>query len=128
EWFGSQHFDLQPDFMSIAKGMTSGYLPMGGVIVGSRVAHCLIDNGGEFFHGYTYSGHPVAAAVGLENLRILREEKIVDYARNEAAPYLQQKIAGLAEHPLVGEVRGTGMLGAFELVSNKATRERLPGK
>lgn len=128
EWFGSQYFNIKPDLMTIAKGMTSGYLPMGGVIVGDRVAGCLIDDGGEFFHGYTYSGHPVTAAVGLENLRILREEHVVDYARNEAAPYLQQKIAALAEHPLVGEVRGVGMLGAFELVANKATRERFAGK
>lgn len=128
EWFGSQYYDLQPDLMPIAKGMTSGYLPMGGVIVGERVASCLIESGGEFFHGYTYSGHPVAAAVGLENLRILRDEHIVDYARNEAAPYLQNRIAALAEHPLVGQVRGVGMLGAFELVRDKASRERFPGK
>ncbi|CEA04192.1 putative aminotransferase [Pseudomonas saudimassiliensis] len=128
EWFGSQYYNLQPDLMPIAKGMTSGYIPMGGVIVGDRVASSLIADGGEFFHGYTYSGHPVAAAVGLENLRILRDEHIVDYARNEAAPYLQDKIAALAEHPLVGQVRGVGMLGAFELVRDKATRERFPGK
>src|SRR5690606_3766413 len=128
EWFGSQYYGIRPDLMPIAKGMTSGYLPMGGVIVGDRVASCLIDQGGEFFHGYTYSGHPVAAAVGLENLRILREEGIVDYAREQAAPYLQQKTAALAEHPLVGQVRGVGMLGALELVRDKRTRERFPGK
>lgn len=128
EWFGSQYFDLKPDLMPIAKGMTSGYLPMGGVIVGDRVANTLIEHGGEFFHGYTYSGHPVAAAVGLENLRILREEKIVDYVKQEAAPYLQSKIASLAEHRLVGEVRGVGLLGAIELVKNKATRERFAEK
>lgn len=128
EWFGSQYYDLEPDLMPIAKGMTSGYLPMGGVIVGDRVASALISEGGEFFHGYTYSGHPVAAAVALENLRILREEGIVDYARNEAAPYLQGRIAELADHPLVGEVRGVGMLGALELVRDKATRERYAEK
>ncbi|QIB50157.1 aspartate aminotransferase family protein [Pseudomonas sp. OIL-1] len=128
EWFGSQYFGLEPDLMPIAKGMTSGYLPMGGVIVGDRVARTLIDEGGEFFHGYTYSGHPVAAAVALENLRILRDEKIVDYVKNEAAPYLQKKIAELAEHRLVGEVRGAGLLGAIELVKDKATRERFADK
>ncbi|MFA5677173.1 MAG: aspartate aminotransferase family protein [Pseudomonas sp.] len=128
EWFGSQYYNIKPDLMPIAKGMTSGYMPMGGVIVGDRIANALIDNGGEFFHGYTYSGHPVAAAVGLENLRILREEGIVDYARTEAGPYLQQKIAALTEHPLVGQVRGVGMLGAIELVKDKASRERFPGK
>ena len=124
EWFGSQYYDLKPDLMSIAKGMTSGYLPMGGVIVGEREAETLIEHGGEFFHGYTYSGHPVAAAVGLKNLEILRDEKIVEHVKQEAAPYLQSKIAQLANHPLVGEVRGVGLLGAIELVSNKATRER----
>ncbi|UAW98577.1 aspartate aminotransferase family protein [Halopseudomonas nanhaiensis] len=128
EWFGSQYYDLKPDLMPIAKGMTSGYLPMGGVIVGDRVARTMIDEGGEFFHGYTYSGHPVAAAVGLENLRILRDEKIVEYVKQEAAPYLQSKIAGLADHRLVGEVRGVGLLGAIELVKNKATRERFHEK
>ncbi|SDT20822.1 putrescine aminotransferase [Halopseudomonas xinjiangensis] len=128
EWFGSQYYDLKPDLMPIAKGMTSGYLPMGGVIVGDRVARTMIDEGGEFFHGYTYSGHPVAAAVGLENLRILREEKIVEYVKQEAAPYLQSKIAELADHRLVGEVRGVGLLGALELVKNKATRVRFVEK
>lgn len=128
EWFGSQHYDLKPDFMPIAKGMTSGYLPMGGVIVSDRVTETLVEHGGEFFHGYTYSGHPVAAAVGLENLRIMREEKLTDYVKQEAAPYLQKKIAELAEHRLVGEVRGVGLLGAIELVKDKATRERFPDK
>jgi len=128
EWFGSQHYDLTPDFMPIAKGMTSGYLPMGGVVVSDRVADTLIEHGGEFFHGYTYSGHPAAAAVGLENLRIMRDEKLIEYVKQEAAPYLQEKIAELAEHRLVGEVRGVGLLGAIELVKNKATRERFPDK
>jgi len=128
EWFGSQYYDLQPDLMPIAKGMTSGYLPMGGVIVADRVADTLIEHGGEFFHGYTYSGHPVAAAVALENLRILRDEGIVERVRTELAPCLQSKIARLAEHRLVGEVRGVGMLGAIELVRNKQTRERFPDK
>ncbi len=128
EWFGSQYYGLEPDLMPIAKGMTSGYLPMGGVIVGDRVAKTLIDEGGEFFHGYTYSGHPAAAAVGLANLRILRDEKIVEYVKNEAAPYLQSRIAELAEHPLVGEVRGVGLLGALELVKSKSTRERFAEK
>ena len=128
QWFASQHYDLQPDLMPIAKGMTSGYLPMGGVIVSDRVAETMIEHGGEFYHGYTYSGHPASAAVGLENLRIMRDKKIVDYVRNEAAPYLQDKIAGLAAHRLVGEVRGVGLLGAIELVKDKATRERFPDK
>ncbi|MGE8333161.1 MAG: aminotransferase, partial [Pseudomonas putida] len=127
EWFGSDYYDLKPDLMTIAKGLTSGYIPMGGVIVRDKVAK-VISEGGDFNHGFTYSGHPVAAAVGLENLRILRDEKIVEKARTEAAPYLQKRLRELQDHPLVGEVRGLGMLGAIELVKDKATRSRYEGK
>jgi len=123
EWFGSDYYGLQPDLMTIAKGLTSGYIPMGGVIVRDTVAK-VISEGGEFNHGFTYSGHPVAAAVGLENLRILRDEHIVEKARTEAAPYLQKRLRELQDHPLVGEVRGLGLLGAIELVKDKATRSR----
>lgn len=127
EWFGSDYYDLQPDLMTIAKGLTSGYVPMGGVIVRDEVAR-VISEGGDFNHGFTYSGHPVAAAVGLENLRLLREEKIIEKVKGETAPYLQKRLRELADHPLVGEVRGLGMLGAIELVKNKATRERHEGR
>ncbi len=127
EWFGSQYFDLQPDLMPVAKGMTSGYLPMGAVLVGDRVAKVLTEQGGEFYHGFTYSGHPVAAAVALENLRILKREGIVTQVKEKTAPYLQKKWAELADHPLVGEARSAGLVGALELVKNKQTRERFPG-
>ncbi|MFS0828939.1 aspartate aminotransferase family protein [Pseudomonas phoenicis] len=127
EWFGSDYYDLEPDLMTIAKGLTSGYIPMGGVIVRDEVAK-VISEGGDFNHGFTYSGHPVAAAVGLENLRILRDEKIIDKARSEAAPYLQKRLRELQDHPLVGEVRGLGLLGAIELVKDKATRSRYEGQ
>ncbi|MFY1666195.1 aspartate aminotransferase family protein [Pseudomonas sp. Pseu.R1] len=123
EWFGSDFYDLKPDLMTIAKGLTSGYIPMGGVIVRDEVV-AVLNEGGDFNHGFTYSGHPVAAAVGLENIRILREEKIVDRVKAETAPYLQKRLRELSDHPLVGEVRGVGMLGAIELVKDKATRER----
>ena len=123
EWFGSDFYDLKPDLMTIAKGLTSGYIPMGGVIVRDEVVKVL-NEGGDFNHGFTYSGHPVAAAVGLENIRILREEKIVERVKSETAPYLQKRLRELSDHPLVGEVRGVGMLGAIELVKDKATRER----
>lgn len=126
EWFGSQYYGLEPDLMPIAKGLTSGYLPMGGVIVRDHVAQTLAE-GGEFYHGYTYSGHPVAAAVALENIRILREEKIVERVKAETAPYLQKRWQELADHPLVGEARGLGMLGALELVQDKKSRTRFPG-
>jgi putrescine aminotransferase len=122
-WFGSNYYDLAPDLMTIAKGLTSGYIPMGGVIVRDEVVK-VINQGGDFNHGFTYSGHPVAAAVALENLRILRDEHIVDNVRTQAAPYLQKRLRELQDHPLVGEVRGLGMLGAIELVKDKATRAR----
>jgi putrescine aminotransferase len=127
EWFGSQYYDLKPDLMTIAKGLTSGYVPMGGLIVSDKVFE-VIEAHGDFNHGFTYSGHPVAAAVGLENLRILREEGIVERVKAETAPYLQSRLRELADHPLVGEVRGVGMLGAIELVQDKATRKRFPGE
>ncbi|GAC1031557.1 putrescine--pyruvate aminotransferase [Pseudomonas sp. No.21] len=123
EWFGSQYYGNAPDLMPIAKGLTSGYIPMGGVIVRDEVVEVL-NQGGEFYHGFTYSGHPVAAAVALENIRILREEKIVENVKAETAPYLQKRWQELADHPLVGEARGVGMVGALELVKNKKTRER----
>jgi len=123
EWFGSNYYGLTPDLMPIAKGLTSGYIPMGGVVVRDEVVQTL-NEGGEFYHGFTYSGHPVAAAVALENIRILREEKIVERVKTKTAPYLQSRWQALLEHPLVGEARGVGLLGALELVKNKKTRER----
>lgn len=126
EWFGSQYYGLRPDLMPIAKGLTSGYVPMGGVVVRDRVAEVL-GRGGEFAHGFTYSGHPVAAAVALANLRLLRDEGIVARVKQHTAPYLQKRWRELAEHPLVGEARGVGMVAAIELVKNKDTRERYPG-
>jgi len=127
EWFGSDYYGLEPDLMTIAKGLTSGYVPMGGVIVRDRVAK-VISEGGDFNHGFTYSGHPVAAAVGLANLRLLHDENIIGRVKAETAPYLQKRLRELADHPLVGEVRGLGMLGAIELVKDKATRQRYEGQ
>ena len=126
EWFGSQYYGNAPDLMPIAKGLTSGYVPMGGVVVRDEVVRVL-DEGGEFYHGFTYSGHPVAAAVALENIRILRDEGIVDRVRSTTAPYLQKRWAELADHPLVGETRGVGMVAALELVRDKKTRTRYEG-
>ena len=127
EWFGSDFYGLKPDMMTIAKGLTSGYIPMGGLIVRDEVV-AVLNEGGDFNHGFTYSGHPVAAAVALENIRIMRDEKIVSRVHDETAPYLQKRLRELADHPLVGEVRGVGMLGAIELVQDKATRKRYEGK
>lgn len=121
-WFGCEYFGLEPDFLTIAKGLTSGYQPLGGAMVSDRVADVLIEKGGDFNHGFTWSGHPVACAVAIENLAIMRREKIVERAESEIAPYLQKRWRELAEHPIVGEVRGIGMLGALELVAHKRSR------
>jgi putrescine aminotransferase len=127
-WFGADYFGTRPDFMTFAKGVTSGYLPLGGVFVSDRVSDVLIDKGGEFFHGYTYSGHPAACAVAIENLRILKEEKLIERVRDDIGPYLQSKWATLAEHPLVGEARMVGLMGAIEIVKSKESMERFPQK
>jgi len=125
EWFASEYFDLKPDMITIAKGMSSGYLPIGGVIISDKVADVVIGEGGDFNHGYTYSGHPVAAAVALKNIEILESEGIVEQVKAETSPYLQQRWQELADHPIVGEARGLGMVASLELVKDKATKERL---
>lgn len=119
-WFGSQTVGIRPDIMTVAKGLSSGYIPIGGSIVSDGVAEVLRDT--EFNHGYTYSGHPVACAVALENLRILEEEQIVDTVRDVTAPYLKEKWEALADHPLVGEAKIVGMMASIALTPDKATR------
>ena len=122
EWFGSDYFDIEADFMPIAKGLSSGYLPIGGLMVGDRVADTVINKGSDFNHGFTYSGHPAACAVAMENIRILKDEKIIERTKNDLSPYLQEKWLALGDHPLVGEARGIGMVGALELVKDKDTK------
>ena len=125
EWFASHSMEIKPDLMTMAKGITSGYLPLSGLMVGERVADALI-NGGEFYHGYTYSGHPVACAVALKNIEIIEREGLVEKVREETGPYLQEGLRSLTDKPIVGEARGMGMLGAVELVKDKDTHERYP--
>ena len=120
-WFGCERFGYKPDLMTFAKGVSSGYIPLGGVMVGERVAKVLIEQGGEFNHGYTYSGHPVACAVALANIRLLQRDRIVETVHDDTGPYLAQQFATLAEHPLVGEVQTCGLMGAVQLVKDKAT-------
>jgi putrescine aminotransferase len=127
-WFGADYFGTRPDLMPFAKGVTSGYLPLGGVLVGDRVADVLVDKAGEFAHGYTYSGHPAACAVAIANLKILQREKLVERVRDDIGPYLQTRWKALAEHPLVGEARMVGLMGAFEIVRNKDPMERYDAK
>ncbi len=128
EWFGADYFGTRPDFMPFAKGVTSGYLPLGGVFISDRVADVLIDKGGEFFHGYTYSGHPAACAVALANISLLQREGLVERIKDDIGPYLHKGWQSLAEHPLVGEARMVGLMGALELVKSKQPVERFDEK
>ncbi|WP_292279471.1 aminotransferase class III-fold pyridoxal phosphate-dependent enzyme, partial [Mesorhizobium sp.] len=125
EWFAAQTFGIEPDTITTAKALTSGYQPLSALLVGDRVASTLVEKGGEFYHGYTYSGHPVACAVALKNLEIIEKEGLVERVKNDTGPYfaqaLQERIAG---HRLVGEVRSIGLMGAIEIVKDKATKER----
>jgi putrescine aminotransferase len=126
-WFGSDHYGLAPDLMPVAKGMSSGYLPIGGVMVSDRVAETL-GEGGEFFHGFTYSGHPTCAAVAIKAIEIMRDEKIVERVRDDLAPYLASRWKTLGDHRIVGEARTRGMVGALELVVDKRTKARFQPK
>jgi putrescine aminotransferase len=125
EWFAADYYGIQPDTITTAKALTSGYQPLSALLVGDRVATTLIEKGGEFYHGYTYSGHPVACAVAIANLDIIAKEGLVERVKNETGPYfakaLQERIAG---HDLVGEVRSIGLMGGIEIVRDKATKER----
>jgi putrescine aminotransferase len=125
EWFGSETYGIKPDLMTFAKAVTNGYMPLGGVMVGTKVADVLLGNGGEFNHGLTYSGHPAACAAGLATLKILTGSNIIEHAKSTLGPHLQNRLAALADHPIVGEVRGQGMFAAVELVKDKSSKERL---
>ncbi|MCC5967667.1 MAG: aspartate aminotransferase family protein [Natronohydrobacter sp.] len=121
-WFACEGYGIRPHIITIAKGLSSGYQPIGGSIVCDEVAQTIAQD--EFNHGYTYSGHPVAAAVALENLRIMDEEGIIDRVRNETAPYLAQAWGSLADHPLVGEAVSRGLMASLALTPDKASRAR----
>lgn len=125
-WFGSQTMGITPDIMTIAKGLSSGYAPIGGSIVSDEIAHVI--GGDEFNHGYTYSGHPVSAAVALENLRLLEEEKVVEHVRDVAHPYLAKKWAALTDHPMVAEAKLVGLMGSIALSPDKARRAKFAGE
>ncbi len=119
-WFGSQTYGIKPDIMTIAKGLSSGYAPIGGSVVSDEIAAVLDSD--DFNHGYTYSGHPVSCAVALENLRILEEEGIVNTVRDDTAPYLKAKWDALNDHPLVGETRISGLMAAIQMTPDKSAR------
>ena len=118
-WWGCETFGIEPDLMTFAKGVTSGYVPLGGVMVSDRVADVVIAHG-DFNHGYTYSGHPVAAAVAIANINILRDEKIVEQVANVTGPYLKQEFEALIDHPLVGDAETCGFMAGLVLVKSKS--------
>lgn len=120
-WFGCEYFGVKPDLMTFAKGVTSGYMPLGGVAVGDRVAKTLIEEGGDFNHGFTYSGHPVACAVAVENIRIMQREGIVERVASETAPHLHRRFMELAGHPLVGLAETCGLMAGLVLMKDKAS-------
>ena len=127
-WFASQSMGIQPDTITTAKALTSGYQPLSALLVGDRIAARLVESGGEFYHGYTYSGHPVACAVALANLEIIEREGLIERVRDDTGPYFRQVLTErLAGHGIVGQVRTFGLMGAIEIVKDRQTRERFPG-
>ncbi|MBP0614063.1 aspartate aminotransferase family protein [Jiella mangrovi] len=124
QMFGCQTYGIEPDIMTVSKALSSSYLPISALLINDRVYQPVADQSSEigtFGHGYTASGHPVAAAVALENLAIIEERRLVEHAA-ELAPYFQDALGSLADHPLVGEVRGVGLIGAIELVTDKKAK------
>jgi putrescine---pyruvate transaminase len=128
-WWGFETMGFSPDIVIMAKGLSSGYLPIGAMALSEKLIGEFFEKGGEFYHGYTYSGHPAACAVALENIRILEAENMIGRVR-AMAPYLRDRMQTLLDHPLVGEIRTEGFIGAIELTKNKATRARFaePGR
>lgn len=127
-WWGCETMGTRPDLMTFAKGVTSGYVPLGGVMVGERVARVLIEQGGEFEHGYTYSGHPVACAVGLANLKLIEEQGLPQRIREETGPYLAEQMGKLRQHPMVGEVQSCGLMAAVQLCRDVPLQEAFDEK
>lgn len=125
EWFAHQHFGFEPDTISIAKALTSGYIPMGGLILSRRIAETLVEQGGMYAHGLTYQGHPVAAAVAHANLKLLDEGGIVNTVKSDTGPYLQSMLYEVfKDHPLIGEIQGVGAIAALQFTQSKAMKKR----
>jgi putrescine aminotransferase len=126
-WFAYEKFGYKPDLVTFAKGVTSGYVPLGGVMVGNRVSRVLIEQGGEFNHGYTYSGHPVACAVAMANIEIMERENLVGRVKDDIGPYLARCFADLNKHPLVGTAETCGFVAGLVLVKDKLTGATFDG-
>ncbi len=124
--WGHETMGVKPDMIAMAKGLSSGYQPISAVAVSKEIVDVL-KTGGDFVHGFTYSGHPVAAAVALRNIEIMEREHLVERTRDDTGPYLAKMLVTLNDHPLVGETRSVGLLGAIEIVADKATGARFGG-
>jgi putrescine aminotransferase len=123
-WFASEYYGIRPNLLTFAKAATSGYIPLSGVIVDDKIAEALMSHDDDFHHGYTFSGHPVACAVALKNLEIIERERLIQRVNEITGPALVRMLAKFRDHPLVGEVRSVGLLGAIELVADKRNRRR----
>lgn len=129
-WFASQYYGIKPNLITFAKAATSGYIPLSGLMIDDKIVDVLMNHNDDFNHGYTFSGHPVACAVALKNLEIIEREQLIEKVNTTTGPALAKMLAKFKDHPLVGEVRSIGMLGAIELVADKRTRRRFeqPGR
>src|SRR5262249_8042795 len=122
--WGTTTYGMKPDMITCAKALSSGYLPIAAVMVSDRIYSALVSESekiGVFAHGFTYSGHPVPSAVALETLKIYEERDILSHV-SKVAPRMKLRLRELADHPLVGEARGIGLVGAIELVADKGTK------
>ncbi len=129
-WFASEYYGIRPNLITFAKAATSGYIPLSGLIIDDMIVEALMAHDDDFNHGYTFSGHPVACAVALKNIEIIERERLIPKVQESTGPALSKMLAKFADHPLVGEVRSVGLLGAIELVADKKTRRRFdnPGR
>jgi adenosylmethionine-8-amino-7-oxononanoate aminotransferase len=124
--FAVDHWGVIPDMIATAKGISGGYVPLGAVIVRDELMHAFERNNSNFVGGHTYSGHPVAAAVGLAVLRYIQEHDLVRNAREVGAHLLEGLRGLMARHPIVGDVRGLGMMVGLEFVADRGTRAPFP--
>jgi len=127
EWFGAARYGIEPNVMTMAKGLSSGYQPISAISLDMQMAETILNANEELVHGFTYSGHPVASAVALKNLEIIERDNVVSNVKRNIGPYLQKRLRECFEdHPIVGEVRGEGLLAAIELVPDKRERAFFP--
>jgi putrescine aminotransferase len=125
-WFMADEYGIKPDIITLAKGLSSAYVPIAATIASDTIASFLEANAGVIQHGFTTSSHPVTCTIALKNIEILEREKLVERVRDHIGPYFEKRLQLLSNHPLVGEVRAKGLMAGIELVKNKETREQYP--